>query len=112
MKTLKLTIVVCFMALALVSFGQTVKMNILPVILPQELSISVTIDQARTMPALLNAIYYQIDPSFLNFHKKGNYTFIIRIKSVRYAVYGNYNQWAAFFAMQPLGPPNESRIDR
>lgn len=112
MKTLTLSLVACFMALTLVSFAQRVNRNILPVILPQELSISVTIDQARTMPALLNAIYTQIDPSFLNYHKKGNYTFIIRIKSVRYAVYGNYNQWSTFFAKKPLGPPNESRIDR
>lgn len=111
MKTLKLMFVACFVTLTMVSYAQVNVRNILPVIYPKELSICLTLNQAVTMPHLVQAIYAQVNPGFLKYHYDGTYTFIIHVKKVNYSISGSYGDWSKFFRAQPLKKTDGNRID-
>ena len=92
MKTTKLVMITALVSFALMSFANT------------ELGMSknvITLKAAMGNPALVSAIYSQVNPAdILNTEKFGTFTAQVVLKKTVYLISGTYAEWKRFFLME------------
>ena len=89
MKSVLVAMVVVFATLTVVEAGIQPGTN-------TKKAVNITLEQALLRPDLVQAMYAQIDPSFLDQHQE-SYIETVTLGSVDYRIKGSYEQWVAFF---------------
>ena len=89
MKNLKFTLVVAILTFATVSFGTKAP--------DQSGSVQVlSLEQAMTNPALVYAMYQQLDPEFVSKNHTIYYA-NVEFEDKIYSIYGTQKAWRSFF---------------
>ncbi|HSG67685.1 MAG TPA: hypothetical protein VK994_03190 [Bacteroidales bacterium] len=105
MKTLKLSLIVAFLAVAMAGFAN---MDSKP--LPAKKVVKITLAQALSEPGLVDAIRQQVSISSLLVEPNGLYVATVNYTNVVYKIYGTREAWVKFFLNKKkkvsLGNPN------
>jgi len=101
MKTLNLVTLTILFTITLSGYGQMCNQQPVPVEKEDRTSVCITLQNAQTLPFLVQAIYQQVDPSFLNNATFGIYTVSIVLKNHTYLVSGRIAEWKVFFGFRP-----------
>jgi hypothetical protein len=100
MKTLRIAMIAAFVAIAMVSLANTdggmgTK--------PNKKIVSISIQQAVQIPALVLAMYQQLNPDFLK-KNQPTYTVSVAYQGVIVRITGTHDQWVLFFRQKYILP--------
>jgi hypothetical protein len=103
MKTLKIALIVMFIATAMVNQAASDEFKSKP-----KKTASITFANAVKIPGLVDALYQQVDPKFLN---KIEQLYIVEVvyNGAIYRILGSRQSWIRFFRPRPLLPGTFNR---
>jgi hypothetical protein len=94
MKTLKVVLIAAILAFGMTSLQAHSTNKSLKII---NLSLTAAVQE----PGLVNAMYTQLNMSFLKVEKPGFYTAIVKYNRNIYRIYGPRKAWVRFFQIKP-----------
>ena len=97
MKNLKFALVAAFITFAMLSYGAGIPDR------PGHVQ-TLSLEQARTNPDMVQAMYQQIDPDFLSLEQAVYYA-IVEFADKVYVIYGSLRDWKFFFMNQMKAKP-------
>lgn len=92
MKTARLALMLALLSFALVSFSTNERKA------PVRSEVKVSISKVNFDRGLVFAIYQQVDRSFLEVERPGNYIARVKYNKTVYVIYGSLREWEHFYS--------------